>query len=157
MIFFGFKTQKLFFLFFNKQLFKKKLIMKKSIVLYLFLIIIFYSCQKAPEIAGFDSEKWIENRGSCESSRESMAEILEKNKEKIYKLSQNQVLQLLGKPDLREPYQRGQVFYIYLLEEGVHCSKASKTSKRKLKAMILRFTAIDKVVEIRFEDYKLNI
>lgn len=120
---------------------------------YSFTLLLLFSCQTTPELKGFDAEAWQKDDFGCQGKRAELLSDFEKNKEQIMELGQNQVIAIFGKPDIRQPYKRGQVFYVYFYEPKFDCKKMEREARGK--AVILRFDAIDRVSEITMEEFKV--
>ena len=58
------------------------------------------------------------------------------------------VMELFGKPDERDLYQRGQWFYYYYFNPGPACN--ASLSRDEIPRMILRFSAQGDVTEVIF-------
>jgi len=105
------------------------------------------SCKETPVLEGFDQKTWKSDRLGCNGQRAKSLPLLKQQKEKLKRLGQNQVLQLLGKPDFQELASRNQRFYIYYHRQGQQCQGV----KGRLQAdaiLRIRFDALDRVNEI---------
>jgi outer membrane protein assembly factor BamE (lipoprotein component of BamABCDE complex) len=111
-----------------------------------------FACQKSPKLENFDSKLWKKDKLACKNLRKDLIKSLSLQKEKLKGLGQNQIMQILGKPDLQELHNRNQRFYVYFYEKGKICdtpnSIADYTKLDKEKIVLVRFTAIDKVTEV---------
>lgn len=112
-------------------------------------LLLIVSCGKSvPEISGFDSDAFKNDRNGCKGDRARGEAPLLKEKEKLMALSEMQIVKILGRPDQNELYKRNQKFYSYFLEPAPSCSGDSiKTSKR----LIVRFTAMGLAKEVVVE------
>jgi hypothetical protein len=111
------------------------------------LLMSLLACQSPLRIDGFDSESWQKDKGGCLGQREVLlADFKQKVKPKLEGVNEKQLISLLGKPDFKELSKRGQTFYFYFLEKGVHCS--AQQADFKLKHLQIRFDALDKVNEV---------
>lgn len=120
--------------------------MKVSV--FILLVLIAQGCTKPlPEIAAIDLQQWKADRHGCGNYRQTTAETFLQQKEKLLGLSENQILQLLGKPDAAELYKRNQKFYYYALAADTTCKSASKVRQ----TLVLRFNATGLVKEITLE------
>ena len=76
-----------------------------------------------------------------------MSESIKSQKEKLLSLSENQIVQLLGKPDQNELYKRNQKFYSYFISPSPECSPEITSSE----ILIIRFNAMGLAKEVNFE------
>lgn len=102
------------------------------------------------KIENFDAEQWKKDTKGCKSQRLILAEILEKQKEKLMGLSQSQIVNLLGKPDAQELLKRNAKTFTYYLSEGLQCGKGSQEGV----ALIIHFGALNYVSEISRSSYQ---
>lgn len=116
-----------------------------------FVLFFLFSCEKTPELKGFDATTWQKDDFGCQGKRAELLPNFEKNKAIIMELGQNQVIDIFGKPDVRQPYKRGQVFYVYFYEPQFDCKKMEREARGK--AVIFRFDAIDRISEITMEEF----
>lgn len=120
--------------------------------LYVFMvwaILIFTAC-RYEKIENFDFQKWKNDSKGCKNERWELAEILEKQSEKLMGLSQAQVVGLLGKPDAQELLKRNAKIFTYYLSEGSQCGQGSQEGI----ALIIHFGALNYVSEIRRSRYQ---
>jgi hypothetical protein len=116
-----------------------------SVVLLLIL-----SCGKPlPELEGFDARAWREDRNGCKGLRASMEDDLKKEKQKLLALSELQIVDVLGKADQNELFQRNQKFYTYFIEPAAACKDT--TSATKPKRLVVRFNAMGLAKEVTIE------
>jgi len=115
---------------------------------YLLLVLLALSCKEVTKLDNFDRIEWQRDKNGCMGIRKKMVESLEKQSNKLKDLSQNQVLQLLGKPDIHNLYQRQQRFYVYFVEKGIQCDSLQFPAGKSLQ---VRFSALDKVSELFVE------
>lgn len=121
--------------------------MNKAVVL-IYIALIFQGCSRPlPEITSLDLNQWKADRHGCKGYRQSTAEVLLQQKEKLLGLSENQILKLLGKPDVAELYKRNQKFYYYTLTADSTCNHSGVNAQ----IMALRFNATGLVKEITLE------
>ena len=115
-----------------------------SIILALFL----QSCRKeTPLLKNFDSEAWKKDRLGCMGKRAEHIESLASQKNVLKGLGQNQIIELLGKPDFQELASRNQRFYVYYYRRGAHC-EGGKPNLKQDTVLRVRFSALDGVNEV---------
>ena len=108
------------------------------------------ACREAPILENFDTTVWKNDRLGCKGQRATIFPHLSSQKDKIKGLGQNQVLQMLGKPDFHELASRNQRFYIYYYKQGKQCEKGGKVNINQDKILRIRFDALDRVNEITY-------
>ncbi|MFQ3212590.1 MAG: hypothetical protein ACI9XJ_002042 [Marivirga sp.] len=122
--------------------------MKQSFLL-LFTSILLLSCDKLPELNGFDREAWVLDLDGCENNRLALIDTILVQQDKLKGLGQNQVIEILGKADQHELYERSQKFFIYHLQPGRNC--ANYTGKY-FKAFYIRFNSLNQAVDFTIQE-----
>jgi outer membrane protein assembly factor BamE (lipoprotein component of BamABCDE complex) len=118
--------------------------LKKTFVLLNLVFIA--ACKEIPQLENFDKLEWTKDRQGCQNLRRKHLQSLENQRDKFKGLGQNQVMQLLGKPDIQELYNRNQRFYVYFYEKGSQCEgKADIINGKFIK---IRISALDAVTEV---------
>ena len=114
----------------------------------LFLVLFISGCSNPlPQFENVDFEAWKKDKNGCQHLREPMAEPVKIQKEKFLSLTEDQIVNLMGKPDQNELYKRNQKFYSYFISSSPHC----KNSNSEPKILTIRFNAIGLVKEVIFE------
>lgn len=113
-------------------------------------ICIQWGCHATPDIPGFDEEAFQQDAGGCEGIRKGMKEKIFEIKGVLQGLGQEQVMELLGKPDRHELASRGQKSFVYYIEPSSECGQI--TTKDPL-TMYVRFSALNAVTEVSFMNY----
>jgi len=107
------------------------------------------SCGKPlPTLDDVDLQAWKNDKLGCLGKRDGMFNPLEKQKEKLLGLSEQDVIALLGKPDENELYKRNQKFYYYFLQPAKTCGDADSENPKKL---VVRFNATGLAKEVGIE------
>ena len=112
----------------------------RSFFSFLSIILLLTGCYSAPDIKGFDSEKWANDPQTCEGYRlKSAREILENENstENLLGSNQNEVKALFGDPEKHQLFNRNQKFFFYELD----CSNEKQLS--------IRFDALGRVKELQ--------
>ena len=113
------------------------------------VLVILFSCGKSlPVLEGIDQKVWKEDRNGCNGKRAPMKEQLIQEKRKLLALKERQVIELLGRPDQNELYQRNQKFYTYFIEPALTCKGDSSSNPKKL---VVRFNAMGLAKEVVVE------
>jgi hypothetical protein len=118
-----------------------------------FLIILFNSCTKTPDLKGFDLEKWKSDKGGCNELRISQLTELKALKQELKGVSSNDIMTLFGAPDIQRLSERNQEYFVYFMEKGPHCGSLRPVSNAK--SVIFRFSAIKLATEITFQNGSL--
>jgi len=115
---------------------------------YLFISIfaILSSCTSPLTIKGFDKEQWVHDKDGCLGNRKDLVDLIIENKETLLGKDQDQIKNLLGKPDMHEIYRRAQRFYIYALDPGPSC--LGYIADKQAANLTLRFNALGRVHEV---------
>jgi hypothetical protein len=117
----------------------------------LFLIIFLsYACGKSlPTLDKIDLVAWKNDKNACSGERTSMSLALQSQSEKLLALSEQEIIDLLGKPDENELFKRNQKFYYYFLEPSKACNLTSRESDPE--RLVIRFNAIGLAKEVSVE------
>lgn len=120
---------------------------KNLIYILLFLI----SCNgKEVVIESFNQEVWKNDPFGCTNSRLSEAESLLQNKEQLMGMNNDDLIQLLGKPDRTELYTRNQKFFHYYLTPGEQCTNVEESADPA--RLTFRFNATGFINEVTLYD-----
>ena len=120
--------------------------MKK--ILLLMLVSVVVSCGTSEKLQGFDAEKWKADQNGCKGLRLPMKEIFQKEQDALKGLRENELKELLGKPDKQELYVRSQKFFVYYLEPGPSCENAKDLPL----TLTVRFNALGLTNEVFLEN-----
>ncbi len=110
------------------------------------LFLVFFSCQNADiDLEGFDATLWQSDQNGCEGKRIGQVAVFEQRiKPQIDKMSEKDIVKILGKPDRQELMTRGQKIYYYALEAGKLCQK----KQSRIKVVQVRFDALNRINEV---------
>jgi len=115
--------------------------------IFLFLILLTGCGKPLPVFDNMDLSRWRQDRNGCQGERLAMLEPLKQQLEKIKKLSEDDVLKLLGRPDQNELWKRNQKFYHYFLEPSAKCNPANSNARK----LTIRFNATNLAKEVEIE------
>ena len=88
--------------------------------------LLFVACSSDQlDLKNFDEAKWQADEFGCNHARLEMIDDLKSVKDKLKGLNQNEVTELLGKPERHELYKRSQKFFYYQISPDESCSKPS--------------------------------
>lgn len=123
--------------------------MRKQLTLLLLLVFpLFVSCSDPARIPGFDSEAWQQDRKACKGTRSRLQADFETIRLDLYGKSEEDIKDILGKPDAEQLMSRGQRLFLYYLEPGSQCDQANKLSSANRAEV--RFNALHNVSEITY-------
>ncbi|MGF1639095.1 MAG: hypothetical protein ACFCUU_18610 [Cyclobacteriaceae bacterium] len=114
------------------------------VALLLVFIICLNGCARKQRFVDFESDAWIEDRNGCEGVRENMKDDLLKVKFRLRGKSTSDIIDILGRPDAQELYQRNQKYYMYYIQPGPECPQKSE----KPMTLFIRFSAVGVANEI---------
>ncbi|CAN5359108.1 hypothetical protein BH23BAC1_BH23BAC1_50960 [soil metagenome] len=120
--------------------------MNNSFILLFFIIIYISGCRERISIEGFNEAIWKSDLMGCNGARENLISILSQEKDELMGLSENRILQFLGKPDFQELYERNQKFYYYYFIPGPQCQTGNPGTNEG--TLQIRFTALGFANEI---------
>jgi hypothetical protein len=128
--------------------------LRLQIILGLVIIVLgLNACKPDPKIAELgkmiDLVAWKNDKGGCRNQRILMLDSLKAAKETIRGLDINDVTTVMGRPDMQVLTGRNQKFYVYGLEEGLHCQDIRQATQAR--TMALRFSALGTVTEVIFQ------
>lgn len=111
--------------------------------LTLLLLALLCSCSSNEQVKRF--AEWRNDANGCNGLREPLAVELLNTKEQLYKLTEQEIRQLLGAPDKHELYRRQQKFYFYFTHQGKQCDSLQAQYGQLLR---LRFDPLNRVNEV---------
>lgn len=125
-----------------------------GLIVLLCSLCMFQACsskkKKIRKLQNFDSAAWISDRKGCSGARMEMKDDLLRQKFRMRGLKTGQIVDLLGRPDAEELYNRNQKYYIYFLEAGPGCPEPGA----EIIALYVRFTAVGIANEITLRQFK---
>ena len=112
------------------------------------------SCETIlPSIEGLDYKKWELDKFGCNGDRMKMVRLITENKEKFFRYRQNQIIDILGKPDNLTLYERGQTIYFYYIMFHPNCSEVPYRAEEERVKLEIRFDALNRSKEIFVYNY----
>lgn len=117
---------------------------------YLFIpvLCLLFGCGEKARMDGFDSVKWQQDKKGCQEQRLTMLHDFDNVRLDLYGRDENDIKDILGKPDAEQLMRRGQRVFIYYLEPGAQCTERNKLSEANRAEV--RFNALHKVSEITY-------
>lgn len=98
-------------------------------------------------LEGVDTDAWKRDLNGCSGVRATMAGSIEGQRDKLLRLSEMEIVDLLGKPDENELFVRSQQFYRYFIDPAPSCDKG----KENPRVLVVRFNAVGVSHEIGVE------
>ena len=117
---------------------------------FLLMLLLFPGCNNTPELSGFNSDQWKNDKNGCEGVREDMVDQLYEVKDELTGLKEKQVIRLLGRPDIAELYKRGQRFFEYNISPGEDCNRETNKDIN----LVIRFNSLGMANEINIETFQ---
>lgn len=115
---------------------------------------ILISCKTTrPEVAGLDYDKWELDKFGCSGDRMKMVGLISANKEKFFRYRQNQIIDILGKPDNITLYERGHTFYYYYVRYHQNCTDVPYRAEEETMKLEVRFDALNRSKELYVYNY----
>ena len=112
------------------------------------------SCKTSPpNIDDLDYEKWELDKFGCSGERMKMVRLLVENKEEFFRYRQNQIIDILGKPDNLTLYERGQTIYFYYIKYHPNCPNLPYRAEEERIKLELRFDALNRSKELYVYNY----
>lgn len=116
----------------------------KLLVIILSFSLLITACTKKADVGDFDSAKWIGDQNGCLNQRSEMVQDLIKIKPNLLALYHKSIIEVLGKPDAEELYERSQTYYWYYIDPSPKCDQPSENPRK----LSIRFTAMGIANEI---------
>ena len=128
--------------------------MKRFLLKIALSLWILTSCETTrPDIAGLNYEKWELDKYGCEGDRMDMVRLVIENKDKFLRFRQNQIIDILGKPDNLTLYDRGQTIYFYYIMYHPNCPDVSYRDEMERVKLEIRFDALNRSKELFVYNY----
>jgi hypothetical protein len=109
------------------------------------------ACSKPqPTLEGFNSELWKKDKKGCDGKRSYFAEILLAKSTEIKGMDDDDVAELLGKPEKSSWEDRGKKTYIYYIQPGKQCDTSFILEGIKL---AIEFDALGRVKLVTEQKY----
>jgi len=103
---------------------------------------------KNADFTGIDMIQWRSDRQGCDGARMESKDTFATQKDKVLALSEWEVVNVLGTPDIQQLSKRNQKFYYYYLEPHGEC--ATDSTNKALRVAV-RFNAMGLAKEVRIE------
>jgi len=95
--------------------------MKKYIFYISLLFLVAISCKEKKVIQGFDASAWKLSRMGCEGKRSDQVNFILNNKKEWLGIDDDEIVDLLGRPERSYYYERNVRAFGYYLNAGKQC------------------------------------
>ena len=116
---------------------------------WLLFLLLCQACHSPKQFDHFDAHSWRSDPLGCKGNRQRLAAEFEKIRRELRGLSQTEITELLGKPDIQGLYTRHQKFFVYYLEKGPQCQHSQAESTAR--TIAVRFGALGYVTEVSYQ------
>ncbi|MBL0744207.1 hypothetical protein [Chryseolinea lacunae] len=123
--------------------------MRKCLSCSVVMMLMMWGCTKPlPSLEGIDQALWKKDKNACAGKRWAMVTQIERQKDKLLALSEDDIVAVLGKPDQNELYKRNQKFFYYFVQPAPACQQDTVGAKR----LAIRFNAMGLAKEVAVEN-----
>ncbi|MES2732610.1 MAG: hypothetical protein V4714_12710 [Bacteroidota bacterium] len=121
--------------------------------LFLLWIVVVTGCHSSSKFdwvasRHFKAEAWQQDKLGCLGQRDKLKQAFEAIRRDLRGSSQDEIIELLGKPDIQKLQTRHQKFFVYYLENGSQCQNPEASSQAR--TVVIRFNAIGYASEITY-------
>tara|TARA_Y100000590_G_scaffold195039_1_gene221513 strand:+ start:314 stop:700 length:387 start_codon:yes stop_codon:yes gene_type:complete len=128
--------------------------MKKTQTISIIVLTFFFSCTtNFPKIDGMDYMKWKTDNYGCGGDRMNLIGLIHENKDKFLRFNQNQLIDILGKPDNQTLYTRGQTIFYYYIKYHQKCENTETRNDEENIKLEIRFDALNRSKEVYVHNY----
>ena len=96
----------------------------------------------------FPAEAWQRDRRGCAGERQQLVAALDSLRRDLRGFSQDEIVEVLGRPDAQRLEPRNQKLFVYFLEKGPQCQQP--TTESPARTVAVRFNATGYVTEITY-------
>jgi hypothetical protein len=122
----------------------------KNAYFIFYIFFIFSSCSDGYQLKDFNKSKWQKDKKGCSGKRLELVKVLLDNKTRLKGMDDDDLLDLLGKPEKTVYYGRGRKDYSYYVSPGGQC--ADKTDVKPGSRLLVEFDALGYVNIITLQD-----
>lgn len=117
----------------------------KKIISLCFLILSGCSYADPLEVPGLDAEAFKSDRGGCHGERMKQIDLLKANLERFTGISENEIINGIGRYDYQVLDRRNEKVFVYYLEPGPQCEQMQAPSQAE--SLVLYINAVKLVKE----------
>ena len=116
--------------------------------------LLIYSCTtELPKIDGLDYNGWILDKYGCTGKRLEMVSLIDSNKEKFLRFSQNQIIDILGRPENQTLFTRSQTIFYYYIQHNFACEDQEVKQEDEQIKLEIRFDALNRSKSLYVHNY----
>ena len=127
-----------------------KLIISISFVSLFFFI----SCSTIlPKIDGMDYEAWVADKYGCSGKRIELVSLIDLNSEKFLRYNQNEMIDILGRPENQTLFTRSQTIFYYYIRHNPNCTSQETMQEDDQIKLEIRFDALNRAKSLYVHKY----
>ena len=127
-----------------------KIIIPISLISAIFML----SCSTTlPEIEGMDYEAWVLDKYGCAGERIELVSLIDVNKEKFLRYNQNEIIDILGRPENQTLFTRSQTIFYYYISFNPACEGQETRMEDDQVKLEIRFDALNRSKSLYVHNY----
>jgi hypothetical protein len=127
-----------------------KIITSISLISAIFM----FSCSTTlPEIEGMDYEAWVLDKYGCAGERIELVSLIDVNKEKFLRYNQNEIIDILGRPENQTLFTRSQTIFYYYISFNPACEGQETRMEDDQVKLEIRFDALNRSKSLYVHNY----
>ena len=128
--------------------------MKVIISISLISLFFLFSCSTSlPEIEGMDYEAWVTDKYGCSSKRIELVSLIDLNSEKFLRYNQNEMIDILGRPENQTLFTRSQTIFYYYIRHNPNCTSQETMQEDDQIKLEIRFDALNRSKSLYVHNY----
>ncbi len=128
--------------------------MKSKYKIILLCHLLIFSCNtEPPKIDGLDYVGWILDKYGCTGKRLEMVSLIDSNKEKFLRFNQNQIIDILGRPENQTLFTRSQTIFYYYIQHNFACEDQEVKQEDEQIKLEIRFDALNRSKSLYVHNY----
>ncbi len=128
--------------------------MKVFISISLISLFFLFSCStNLPEIEGMDYEAWVTDKYGCSGKRIELVSLIDLNSEKFLRYNQNEMIDILGRPENQTLFTRSQTIFYYYIRHNPNCTSQETMQEDDQVKLEIRFDALNRSKSLYVHNY----
>ena len=128
--------------------------MKSKYKIIILCHLLICSCTtKSPKIDGLDYNGWILDKYGCTGKRLEMVSLIDSNKKKFLRFNQNQIIDILGRPENQTLFTRSQTIFYYYIQHNFACEDQEVKQEDEQIKLEIRFDALNRSKSLYVHNY----
>ena len=128
--------------------------MKVIISISLISLFFLFSCSTSlPEIEGMDYEAWVIDKYGCSGKRIELVSLIDLNSEKFLRYNQNEMIDILGRPENQTLFTRSQTIFYYYIRHNPNCTSQETMQEDDQIKLEIRFDALNRSKSLYVHNY----